>query len=91
MIPVCGGEIWAEDTGGRGTSVVLVNPGWSTAGIWPPAMGLLTDRFRVIRYDDRGVGRSPPPTVPFTRLADLRAVLDHAPARLAEIVTEQAV
>ena len=51
MIPVLGGEIWAEDTGGRGTPVVLVNPGWSTAGIW-------TSR---------------------------------APARLAEIVTEQAV
>src|SRR5260370_6158224 len=86
MIPVQGGEIWAEDTGGDGTSVVLVNPGWSTAGIWPPVMGRLTDRFRLIRYDDRGVGRSPAPSVPFTRVADLRAVLDHAGPGRAVIV-----
>jgi 3-oxoadipate enol-lactonase len=85
-IPVSGGKIWAEDTGGRGTPVVLVNPGWSTAGIWSPMMDLLAGRFRVIRYDDRGVGRSPTPAVPFTRLADLRAVLDHAGADRAVIV-----
>ena len=86
MIPVADGEIWAEDTGGDGTPVVLVNPGWSTAGIWAPAMGLLADRFRLIRYDDLGVGRSPAPSVPFTRLADLRAVLDHAGPGPAVIV-----
>ena len=86
MIPVADGEIWAEDTGGDGTSVVLVNPGWSTAGIWAPVMGLLADRFRLIRYDDRGVGRSPAPSVPFTRLADLRTVLDHAGPGRAVIV-----
>jgi 3-oxoadipate enol-lactonase len=85
-IAVPDGEIWAEDTGGGGTPVVLVNPGWSTAGIWLPMMGLLADRFRLIRYDDRGVGRSPAPAVPFTRLDDLRAVLDHAGADPAVIV-----
>ena len=85
-IPVRGGEIWAEDTGGDGTPVVLVNPGWSTAGIWAPVMDLLADRFWLIRYDDRGVGRSPAPSVPFTRLADLRAVLDHAGPGPAVIV-----
>src|SRR5260370_7300951 len=86
MIPVPEGEIWAEDTGGGETPVVLVNPGRSTAGIWTPGMGLLADRFRLIRYDDRGVGRSPAPSVPFTRLADLRAVLDHAGPGRAVIV-----
>ena len=86
MIPVADGEIWAEDTGGDRTPVVLVNPGWSTAGIWTPVMGLLADRFRLIRYDDRGVGRSPAPSVPFTRLADLRAVLDHADPGPAVVV-----
>src|SRR5260370_15332477 len=86
MIPVPEGEIWAEDTGGGETPVVLVNPGWSTAGIWTPVMGLLADRFRLIRYDDRGVGRSPAPSVPFTRVADLRAVLDHAGPGRAVIV-----
>jgi pimeloyl-ACP methyl ester carboxylesterase len=40
----------------------------------------------VIRYDDRGFGRSPAPAVPFTRLADLRAVLDHTAAPTPVIV-----
>ncbi len=33
IIPLPGGEIWAEDTGGDGTPVVLVHPGWGTAEI----------------------------------------------------------
>ena len=86
MIPVSGGEIWAQDTGGDGTPVVLVNANWSTAGIWSPLIGLLDGRCRVIRYDDRGYGRSPAPSVPFTRLADLRAVLDHTGVAAAVVV-----
>ena len=85
-IPVPGGEVWAEDTGGDGTPVVLVNADWSTAGIWTPVLGLLTDRYRLIRYDDRGFGRSPAPAAPFTRLADLRAVVDRMTAGPAVIV-----
>ena len=86
MIPVSGGQIWAEDTGGDGTPLVLVNPGWGIASIWSPLMGVLGGRYRVIRYDDRGFGRSSAPTVPFTRLADLRAVLDHTAAPTPVIV-----
>jgi pimeloyl-ACP methyl ester carboxylesterase len=86
MIPVSGGEIWAEDTGGDGTPLVLVNPGWGIAAIWSPLIAALCGRYRVIRYDDRGFGRSPVPTVPFTRLADLRAVLDHTAAPAPVIV-----
>jgi pimeloyl-ACP methyl ester carboxylesterase len=86
MIPVSGGEIWAEDTGGDGTPLVLVNADWSTAGIWSPLLGLLADRYRLIRYDDRGFGRSPVPAVSFTRLADLRAVMDRITAGPAVIV-----
>jgi 3-oxoadipate enol-lactonase len=86
MIPVSGGEIWAEDIGGDGTPVVLVNANWSSAGIWSPLIGLLDGRCRVIRYDDRGYGRSPAPSVPFTRLADLRTVLDHMEVAAAVVV-----
>ena len=86
MIPVSGGQIWAEDTGGDGTPLILVNPGWGIASIWSPLMGVLGGRYRVIRYDDRGFGRSPAPTVPFTRLGDLRAVLDHTAAPTPVIV-----
>jgi pimeloyl-ACP methyl ester carboxylesterase len=86
MIPVADGEIWAEDTGGDGTPLVLVNADWSTAGIWSPLLGLLADRYRLIRYDDRGFGRSPTPAASFTRLADLRAVVDRVTSGPAIIV-----
>jgi 3-oxoadipate enol-lactonase len=85
-VPVPGGEIWAEDTGGNGTPVVFVNADWSTAGIWSPVMDLLADRFRLIRYDDRGFGHSPAPAGPFTRLGDLRAVVEHAGVAAAVVV-----
>jgi 3-oxoadipate enol-lactonase len=76
MVPVPDGELWAEDTG-SGTAVVLIHGDWTDAGIWARLVPLLRDRYRVIRYDLRGFGRSSRPARPFTRLGDLRAVLDH--------------
>jgi 3-oxoadipate enol-lactonase len=85
-IPVSGGEVWAEDTGGSGTPLVLVNADWSTAGIWSPLVSLLADRYRLIRYDDRGFGRSSAPAASFSRLADLHAVVDRVTAGPVVIV-----
>jgi 3-oxoadipate enol-lactonase len=76
-VPVAGGTLWAEDTGGDGTPVVLVHADWTDSGIWSPLVPLLRDRYRVIRYDLRGFGRSSRPAEPFTRLGDLLALLDH--------------
>ena len=77
-IPVDGGEVWAEDAGGDGTPLVLMHPGWGDSTIWDPVLGRLdARRFRVIRYDARGYGRSPAPAAPYTQLGDLTAVLDH--------------
>lgn len=76
IVPVDGGELWAEDTGGEGTLLTFVHPGWGNSDIWRPVLAALGG-YRTIRYDDRGYGRSPAPTGPFTLLGDLRAVLDH--------------
>ncbi len=85
-VPVTGGEIWAEDTGGDGTPLVFVHPGWGDADIWSPLVSLLPRQYRVIRYDDRGYGRSPASSAPYTKAGDLRAVLDRAGATDAVIV-----
>jgi 3-oxoadipate enol-lactonase len=85
MVPVPDGELWAEDTG-DGTAVVLIHGDWTDAGIWARLVPLLQDRYRVIRYDLRGFGRSSRPSQPFTRLEDLRAVLDHFGIRQAVAV-----
>jgi 3-oxoadipate enol-lactonase len=76
-IPVPGGEVRGEDTGGDGAPLVLMHPGWGDSAIWDPVLTRLTSRYRVIRYDARGYGRSPKPAAAFSQLADLAAVLDH--------------
>lgn len=89
MIPVSGGEVWAEDRGGEGTPLVFLHPGWGDSSIWDPALdtlSLLPRQFRVIRYDTRGYGKSPAPVAAFTQLADLIAVLDHLDVTQAALV-----
>jgi len=85
-IPVDGGEVWAQDTGGDGTPLVLMHPGWGDSRIWDPMLDRLAARYRVIRYDERGYGRSPAPAAPYTQLADLAAILDHLNVAQAALV-----
>ncbi|HEX3960203.1 MAG TPA: alpha/beta fold hydrolase [Trebonia sp.] len=76
-VPVAAGTLWAEDSGSDRTPLVLIHADLTDWGIWDPVIPLVRDRYRVIRYDLRGFGRSSRPEQPFTRLGDLRAVLDH--------------
>ncbi|MFJ8948320.1 alpha/beta fold hydrolase [Streptomyces sp. NPDC102395] len=76
-VQVSGGEVWADDTGGDNPPVVLLHPGVGDSRIWDPVLPKLTEHHRVIRYDVRGYGRSPKPTVPYSLRDDLVAVLDH--------------
>jgi 3-oxoadipate enol-lactonase len=76
-IPVDGGEVWAEDSGGDLPALVLLHSGVGDSRQWDPLLPLLSQRFRTVRYDVRGYGRSARPVVPFTMLGDLLAVLDH--------------
>jgi 3-oxoadipate enol-lactonase len=76
-IAVEGGELWADDSGGDGHPLVLVHSGVSDARLWDPVWPALAASYRVIRYEDRGYGRSPAPSAPFCLLTDLIAVLDH--------------
>ncbi|MGH3189024.1 MAG: alpha/beta fold hydrolase [Streptosporangiaceae bacterium] len=86
MVPVPGGEVWAEDTGGDGTPMVFIHAGWATSDSWSPLMRLLAGRYRMIRYDQRGFGRSPAPAAAFTALGDLQSVLAHARVMQAVVV-----
>lgn len=76
-VPVNGGEVWADDTGGEGPPLVLLHPGVGDSRVWDPVLPRLAGHHRVIRYDVRGYGRSPQPTVAYSLLDDLVAVLDH--------------
>ncbi|MGW1072303.1 alpha/beta fold hydrolase [Streptomyces sp. NPDC002537] len=77
MVPVDGGEVWADDSGGDGPPLVLLHPGVGDSRIWDPLLPSLAERHRVIRYDVRGYGRSPKPTARFSLVGDLVVVLGH--------------
>ncbi|MFI8917214.1 alpha/beta fold hydrolase, partial [Streptomyces sp. NPDC053513] len=66
MIPVKDGEVWADDAGGEGLPLVLLHPGVGDSTVWDPVLPELRARYRVIRYDVRGYGRSPAPTAAYS-------------------------
>lgn len=86
MIQVAGGTVWADDTGGPGATVVLLHPGIGDSRVWDPIVPRLAARYRVIRYDARGHGMSPPATAPYTLLDDLVTVLDQLDVAQATFV-----
>ncbi|MEU1643174.1 alpha/beta hydrolase [Micromonospora zamorensis] len=76
FIDVGEGSVWAQDTGGGLPPVVLLHPGVGDSRIWDPVWERLAGQHRLIRYDVRGFARSAPPAGRFSRLDDLRRVLD---------------
>jgi pimeloyl-ACP methyl ester carboxylesterase len=86
MVAVDGGAVRADDSGGDGPPLVLLHPGVGDSRIWDPVLAPLTAKYRVIRYDARGFGQSPAPTVKFSLLSDLAAVLGHYGVQRAAFV-----
>ncbi len=78
-------DLWF-DVSGDGASVVLLHHGVVDSRIWDPVVPLLAERHRVVRYDQRGFGRSPLPDGPYSGVADLLAVLDAADLERAALV-----
>jgi 3-oxoadipate enol-lactonase len=85
-IPVDGGVLAADDSGGDGPPLVLVHAGWADRSSWAGVASRLAGRYRIISYDARGYGASPPPQQPYTQLGDLVAVLDHVGVPRAAVV-----
>jgi 3-oxoadipate enol-lactonase len=59
MVPVDGGGLWADDSGGEGPPLVLLHPGVGDSRFWEPVLPALTAAYRVIRYDVPGVDHLP--------------------------------
>lgn len=64
------------EVSGSGQPVVLIHAFSVDRRMWEPQVAAFESRFRVIRYDLRGHGRSVAPTEPYTGYGDLRALLD---------------
>ena len=77
-------DLWYDETG-AGPPLVLLHEGVVDSRIWEPVVPLWADRHRVIRYDQRGFGRSPEPDGPYSLVDDLVAVLDAAEVESAAL------
>ena len=72
---------------GDGPPVVLLHGGLLDLRQWDDQFPVLAQRYRVVRYDARGFGRSPLGTVPYAHYEDLRALLDHVGIESAHVVS----
>jgi len=64
------------EVSGAGEPVVLIHAFSVDRRMWAPQIDLLEKRFRVVRYDQRGHGKSEAPTAPYSAHGDLLSVLD---------------
>jgi 3-oxoadipate enol-lactonase len=85
FVAVNGGSLYYEEQG-SGPAVCLIHAGVANLRMWDGLVPLLVDRWRVVRYDTRGFGRSESQPVDFSDHDDLVAVLDHTGAEEAILV-----
>ena len=75
---------------GEGAAIVLLHAGICDRRMWDAEFAALAERFRVVRYDLRGMGESVPPSAtddrPFSHHVDLLAVLDELGIGSATVV-----
>ena len=83
---VNGTQLYYEDAG-HGAPVVLIHGLGLDRRMWDDQFEALADRYRVIRYDLRGFGKSAHPNESaFRNVDDLRALLDYLEAPKAHMV-----
>ncbi|HEV7873673.1 MAG TPA: alpha/beta fold hydrolase, partial [Enterovirga sp.] len=81
MVEIAGGRLFTRVDGEDVRPwLVLSNSLAADHTMWDPQIPLLTKRYRVLRYDTRGHGRSDAPPAPYSfddLVGDVRAVMDH--------------
>jgi 3-oxoadipate enol-lactonase len=71
---------------GDGAPATLLHAGVAHTRMWDEQVAAWRDRFRCIRYDQRGFGRTVTADVPYSNRDDLRAVLDHVGVQSTHLV-----
>lgn len=75
-LEVPGGTIAYEERG-QGSPIVLLHEGIADRRMWDREFPLLAREHRVVRYDLRGFGGSPPARSAYSAVRDLEALLEH--------------
>ena len=68
-------DLYVEQAG-EGSPVVLLHEGIGDSRMWEPQWAAYAGRFRVVRFDMRGFGQSPPAVGTFSLTGDLVELLD---------------
>lgn len=74
-IKVDGASIYTESAG-RGDTVVFLHAGFLDSGMWDAQFEALSRTHHVVRYDQRGFGRSDPAAGPVARHTELAAIFE---------------
>ena len=74
--PVADGELYFA-VEGSGYPLLLIYAGVADLRMWDEQAAVFKDRFRVIRYDTRGFGKSISQVTSFSNRDDVRALLHH--------------
>ena len=82
---VNGARLYYE-TAGSGDPVVFIHGFTLDSRMWDDQFLVFAERYRVIRYDARGFGKSSVATGPFSIRADLKALLDYLGVKHAHVV-----
>jgi len=84
---VNGARLYYEVRGpATGKPLVLIHSAFTDRRMWDPQMSAFAERYRVIRYDARGYGRSDLPSTPYSNQADLRTLLQQRGGERAAVV-----
>ena len=68
-------DLYVEQAG-AGSPVVLVHEGIADSRMWEPQWAAYAERYRVVRFDMRGFGQSPPAVGTFSLAGDLVELLE---------------
>lgn len=65
------------DVAGEGHPFLMVHAGIANKSMWDDQFDFFAKKYKVVRYDMRGFGQSPPVAGDYQRHEDIRAVLDY--------------
>jgi pimeloyl-ACP methyl ester carboxylesterase len=80
-----GGKLYYE-TAGEGETIIFVHAGFVDSRMWDAQWGVLSQYYRVVRYDMRGYGKSDPLTAPVSGRDDLHQLMRHLNIEQAALV-----
>jgi 3-oxoadipate enol-lactonase len=84
-LPVAGGEL-AYESAGEGPAILFLHSAIADQRMWNREVPKYAAGHHTLRFDQRGFGRSPAATGPFTVTDDIHAVLTHHHIRKAVLV-----